>query len=762
LEAALRLWLQVGNGYMEGNARCLLGEIARREGHLAEADLQLSQADAALESAGAVHERSEILLERAHLLLLRGDLAGARALVQRLRGEASAAGQRELHGRALVLSAQTELESAPFRPLQTEKLAQIDDDLRLALELLPTSKPLHRTLAAALRVRLLLQRGRLQEAVELAAEQMALVERVALTLEGPERTAFERAPGDAAPRAVLIAVAQLHLDPATQGGRSGLLPTLVAINRRLGGQRDVAELLETVMDSAVLLTGAERGFLLIDDGDCADPPELRAARLRVAVARNLDRENLKRPQHKLSHSVAEQVFASGETVLSLDAQLDARFAEQASVHTGSLRSILCVPLRAQSGALGVVYVDNRFASGAFTAEHAALLAALADQAAIALQTARLIAEQRATAEALEKARAEVESLNGQLRAQLAEVEDQLDHARADLDAQRLAIVRRSDYSQIKGESPHLLRLFGLMDRVRDHDFPVLLRGESGTGKELVARAIHFTGRRKRGPFVAVNCGALPPNLLESELFGHTRGAFTGAVAERRGLFEAAHGGTLLLDEVGEMPLEMQVKLLRVLQTGEITRVGETASRKVDARVVAATHRDLQAMVGQGSFREDLLYRLKVVELVIPPLRQRPEDIPLLVEYFTAENRKASLGNVQRVSKAAMARLVQFSWPGNIRQLETVLKAACLFADSTVLELLDIEPLLSRERADVAVAHGQSDPGAWWESASLLEIEERLLASRLARFDGNKKRAAESLGIDRGTLYNKLREKGGRP
>ncbi len=760
LQPALLVWQQVDNAYMEGNARCLLGEIARREGHLSEAQQQLAQADAALERAGATHERLEIQLERAHLQLLTGHATAAREAANLVRSQASAAGQRELHGRSLALLALTQLEETPFRALAADRLARVDDDLRLALELLPPSKPLHRTLAAALRVRLLLQRGRLLEAVEAAREQLALVERVALTLTGQERLAFERAPGDAAARAVLAAVAHGHLDTAAEGARTGLLPTLVAINRRLSNQRDIADMLDIVMDSAILLTGAERGFLLIDDGDPADPPEVRAVRLRVAVARNLDRENLKRPQHKLSHSVAEEVFASGDAVLSVDAQADARFAEQASVHTGSLRSILCVPLRMQSGALGVVYVDNRFAAGAFSPEHAALLAALADQAAIAIQTARLIGQQRDTAEALEKARAEVVVLNGQLRAQLAEVEDQLGHARADLDAQRLAIARRSDYSQIKGDSPQLLRLFGLMDRVRDHDFPVLLRGESGTGKELVARAIHFTGRRQKGPFVAVNCGALPTNLLESELFGHARGAFTGAVAERRGLFEAAHGGTLLLDEVGEMPLEMQVKLLRVLQTGEITRVGETATRKVDTRLVAATHRDLQAMVAQGTFREDLLYRLKVVELVIPPLRQRAEDIPLLVEYFIGENRAARVGSVVRVSKSAMGRLVQFAWPGNVRQLETVLKAACLFADGQVLELSDVDPLLSRERADLATPSEASAPGAWWDSASLPEIEERLISSRLERFAGNKKRAAESLGIDRGTLYNKLRERGG--
>jgi transcriptional regulator with PAS, ATPase and Fis domain len=322
-----------------------------------------------------------------------------------------------------------------------------------------------------------------------------------------------------------------------------------------------------------------------------------------------------------------------------------------------------------------------------------------------------------------------------------------------LQEQRLALARRSDFSQIKGESPKLHRLFALMERVRDHDFPLLVVGESGTGKELVARAIHFTGRRRKGPFVAVNCAALPPNLLESELFGHVRGAFTGAVADRRGLFEAANGGTLLLDEIGEMPLEMQTKLLRVLQTSEIQRVGDSTIRKVDARIVTATHRDLQAMTTQGTFREDLLYRLRVVELEIPPLRQREEDIPLLVEHFLAENRAAGVGRVERIAPAALQKLRQYPWPGNVRQLEMMLKSACLFADGAVLQLADVEPLLHKGKAPEV--HESQDEPDWLTTATLDDVITRVVQGRVAALAGNKRRAAESLGIDRGTLYNRL-------
>lgn len=762
LRPALAFWLQAGNHHLEGNVCCVLSEIACRLGQLEVAAQLLVQADAALIQAGAVTERAEIQLEQAQVQALSGQTVMALNAIELVRRTATPQAMPELHGRALLLRSAIALDGHPWQTADADAVTRALDDSQLALELLPATKPAYRAEAAALRARALLASGHAAQARELAIDHLGVLARVCATLEPRERSAFEQAAALRAARLVLRTVADAR---PSQGGhadaaRVALLNSVVAINRRMGAQRDLAPLLDSVMDAAVLLTGAERGFLLIDDGDPEDVHEVRAARLRVAVARNVDRENLKRPQHKLSHTVAEQVFSSGEAVLSTDAQADTRFAEQASVHTGSLRSILCVPLPAPEGILGVVYVDNRFAAGAFSPDHAVLLAALADQAAIAIQTARLIARQRQTAVALEQSRAVVEQLNAQLREQLEQVSHQLDDARADLQAQRLAIARRSDYSQIKGESPPIMRLFSLMDRVRDHAFPVLIHGESGTGKELVARAIHFTGQRKLGPFVAINCGALPPNLLESELFGHTKGAFTGAIAERRGLFAAADCGTLLLDEVGEMPLDMQVKLLRVLQTGEVTRVGESAPRLVNTRVVAATHRDLSAMVRAGTFREDLLYRLRVVELEIPSLRQRPTDIAELVEHFLQDNRAAGLGQVHHVSRAAMTRLCQAPWPGNVRQLEMLLKSACLFADTDTLEVADVEPLLQREKPAAAAATGpRAAAGVAYGDQELEAIVQHIVLERVTRFGGNKRQAAVSLGIDRGTLYAKLRGTG---
>jgi len=762
LEGVLGGLTEAGNAYLEGNVRCLLAEIDRRGDRFVDAAQHLERAAAGLSLAGAQSELSEISLESGYLALARGDVAAARSLAREVRAAAAALNSAELQARSLWLDASCRLDGAAAVPTPSE-LRAVVEDLTTAQGIAPTAKPLLRAGIAADRARALAFTGAFAQARQLAREQLAALQRVGATLDLQASRRFARAPCHAAMRGTLQILANLpeSADGASFGLAHGHLHPVLAINRRLGMEHDLAALLEIVMDSAVLLTGAERGFLLLDEagdseGEIGDGRARSRTDMRVAVARNLDRENLRKPQHKLSQTIATRVFETGERVLSVDAQADERWREQASIHAGSLRSILCVPLTSRGRAIGVLYVDNRFTSGAFTAEHADLLEALADQAGIAIQTARLIARQRATAEALARSRSEVEQLNAQLQAQLADVATALDTARADLSAQRHDLARRSEYAQIRGESAPLHRLFALMDRVRDHDFPVLVRGESGTGKELVARSIHFTGRRKQGPFIAINCGALPSNLLESELFGHARGAFTGAVAERRGLFESANGGTLLLDEVGDMPPEMQVKLLRVLQSGELQRVGDSAVRRVDVRVVAATHRDLAALVGEGTFREDLLYRLRVVELEVPPLRRRLEDLPLLIEHFLAENLKAGVGKIERISPAALARLRQFAWPGNVRQLETTLKSACLFASSTVLDVSDVEPLLLRDRAPSEAVAAAPAQGNWSLTATLADIEAQVIRARIEACGGNKRQAAESLGIDRGTLYNRLR------
>jgi transcriptional regulator with GAF, ATPase, and Fis domain/tetratricopeptide (TPR) repeat protein len=739
------------NAYLSGNAGCVLAELARRAGQWQAAERNLARAEIELRQANAAAELVEIELERGELLRLSGRTAQARACAEQAGIAAAQLASPELEARSAWLLARLDLDETSTGLVHVARAAQA---LRDALARVPESKPLLRIGILADLARALAWHGDWPAAVAMARDGLARLQAIAATLPPADAQLFAHGAAYGATRLLLAALAHLPDTPHVSSlPAPHLLAPILAINRRMGAEQELQPLLEIVMDSAVLLTGAERGFLLLDHDAALNVP----GSLNVMVARNLDRENLRKASLKLSWGIARQVFQNGERILTTDALQDERFRSQASVHHGSLRSILCVPMAWQGKPIGALYVDNRFAAGAFSPEHAALLEALADQAAIAVEHARVVAGERQALDKLRQSQAQVQSLAERLREQLDQTENALDDARAELVAQRMDVQRRSDYSQIRGESPALLRLFGLMDRVRDHDFPVLVCGESGTGKELVARAIHFTGRRKKGPFLAINCAALPSTLLESELFGHVRGAFTGAVVDRKGLFESADGGTLFLDEIGEMPLEMQPKLLRVLQTGELQRVGDTRTRIVNVRVLAATHRNLPEMAEHAQFRQDLLFRLRVVELQIPPLRQRLEDIPLLVEYFLSENRKLGIGRAERLTPGALRKLREFAWPGNVRQLETVLKSAGLFASGDAIDVVDLEPLLSRDKpAEGGAKRDGVAASEWWKSAPLEEIVRRAVAERVELAGGNKRRAAESLGIDRTTLYARLR------
>jgi transcriptional regulator with PAS, ATPase and Fis domain len=297
----------------------------------------------------------------------------------------------------------------------------------------------------------------------------------------------------------------------------------------------------------------------------------------------------------------------------------------------------------------------------------------------------------------------------------------------------------------------MLELFRLLDRVTDTALPVVIYGESGTGKELVARAIHHNGPRRDRPFVSESCAAIPETLLEAALFGHVRGAFTGADAERRGLFEVAHGGTLFLDEVGEMSPAMQAKLLRVLQSGEFRRLGGERSLKVDVRLLTASNRDLQRLVEEGKFREDLFYRLNVVRVALPPLRERRDDIPLLVEHFLAKHAKANHKKPPKLERAALYKLVGYRWPGNVRELENeILRAAALGGEVITV-------------ADLSAQVAAGDPEAAFDSPDDLGLKKRverlertLLREALARSNGNQSQAARLLGLSRFGLQKKLR------
>jgi DNA-binding NtrC family response regulator len=325
-------------------------------------------------------------------------------------------------------------------------------------------------------------------------------------------------------------------------------------------------------------------------------------------------------------------------------------------------------------------------------------------------------------------------------------EDQLKQAHG-------ALTKRLAYGSMIGESPAMRQLRETIDKVAHSDATVLVTGESGTGKELVARALHFAGRRASGAFVPVNCGALVGTLLDSELFGHLRGAFTGADTSKRGLFVAADGGTLFLDEIGELPLELQPKLLRALQDGEVKPVGGTSAIRVDARLIAATNRGLQSQIAAGAFREDLYYRLAVITIEVPPLRERPGDIGLLARHFAEQAAlRAERGRVV-LSDAALAHLATQRWPGNVRELENTIERAVILAAGDVLDVADVAgPRAPAAGAAFATFIGDRVP-------TLDELERAHILKVLELCDNQKTKAAQMLGINRTTLWKKLRQYG---
>ena len=322
------------------------------------------------------------------------------------------------------------------------------------------------------------------------------------------------------------------------------------------------------------------------------------------------------------------------------------------------------------------------------------------------------------------------------------------HLRTEVRRLRQEVETHYHFDQIVGRSAKMQRVFDLLDRLRDSDVNVLLTGESGTGKDLIARTLHYHSERKHAPFVPVNCAAIPEQLLESELFGYLRGAFTDARRDKRGLFVEAHRGTIFLDEIGELPLVLQVKLLRVLEDKEVRPLGATAAEKVDVRIIAATNRDLRRAVEEGKFRQDLFYRLDVVEIPLPALRERPEDLPLLIEHFIAHSKRAS--QVRRFSEEALRILLNHPWPGNVRELENIIERALVLCRGEEITAEDLPPHMTVNNARIT-----SLQEALLRRRSLADIEREYILLALELTEGSKKAAAELLDIDRKTLYSRL-------
>ena len=504
---------------------------------------------------------------------------------------------------------------------------------------------------------------------------------------------------------------------------------LEALIRSLGDRERLGPLLNRIVDALVLWTGVERGLLLLRAPD---------GRLTPRAARNLARADLSTEQMALSQTLAQRCLDAREPVVAVDAEGELPDMHQ-SVHALKLRSVLAVPLVARGEPLGVVYLDDRIRRGAFGPREIEWARTIASLAALVIADARDQVLLRRAAHRAKRASEEI-------AATLSLREAALDAAERELSRVRGGRETRFPYAGIIGESAPMRAMLKLVDRVTASDIPVLVMGESGSGKELIARAIHDNGPRKARAFVGENCGAIPETLLESALFGHVRGAFTGAERPRAGLFEVADGGTLFLDEIGEMSLGMQTKLLRVLEDGMIRPVGSERTRKVDVRVIAATHRDLTAMVKERTFREDLFYRLDIITVRIPPLRERPDDIPLLVHHLLelhGEKGKA------RVTAGAMERLTAFAWPGNVRQLQNEVRRALVLSDGTVDEE-HLSPDLLGESGAAARETGLN------VRRRIDQLERNLVTEALERTHGNQTQAAKLLGLSRFGLQKMMK------
>ena len=477
---------------------------------------------------------------------------------------------------------------------------------------------------------------------------------------------------------------------------------LYDFSEKLMQKRELGELLDTLMDLVIEITSADKGFLILMEGDNFD----------VKIARNLRKENIADAVSQLSDSIVAKVVASRRPVIISDAMHDTEFAAAKSVMQLRLSSVICVPLLDRGRLLGIIYVGNDSIVDLFQEATMRVLTVFAAQASLIVANALLLNEL------------------------------QVDNKKL---AERLEAVR---FGEIVGTSPPMQAVYRKVEKIAPTDISVLITGETGTGKELIAREIHTRSPRAGKPFVTINCGAIPENLLESELFGHVKGAFTGAVANKLGKFQSADGGTLFLDEVGEMPLELQVKLLRAIQERVVVRVGDTRSESVDIRILTATNRDLEKEIAGGRFREDLYYRLNVVNLQLPPLRARGEDVIVIARYLLSRYTREFDAKVKGFSPNATVAMRKHAWPGNIRELENRIKKAIVLAESTVIGPDDLGLSADNLPAILTLAEAKD------------KFQREYINEVLAVNNGNRTKTARDLGVDPRTIFRHLEKEAG--
>jgi transcriptional regulator with GAF, ATPase, and Fis domain len=482
------------------------------------------------------------------------------------------------------------------------------------------------------------------------------------------------------------------------------LNALLKISRVVHAIRDLEELQAQLLDLVFEVIPAGRGAILLSDGAGLEFNCLYA-RTRQAGQPQLVR---------VSRTIARQAMKDNVAILGVDVAASGALREVESLAASEVRSLLCVPLTVFQRVIGCIYLDSTNAINRFQEDHLQLVAAIAGISAVALDNAR--------------------------RLQWLEQENQ-----------RLTTEVRQEQSLV-GEGARMKEIFQFLARVSPTESTVLIEGESGTGKELAARALHRNSHRANKPFVAINCAAIPESLLESDLFGHERGAFTGAAVQKKGRLEVADGGVVFLDEIGELAPALQVKLLRVLQEREFEHVGGTHTIKVDIRLIAATNRDLNEAVRTGQFRQDLYYRLAVVRLTMPPLRERREDIPMLTRHFVQKYAKRSKVKPKPVSREAMAALVNYEWPGNVRELENAIERALVMGSADMVRLEDLPESLLEQESPAEMHEGKYH-------ASVKELKKQLIIDAVEQTRGNYVEAAGILGVHPNYLHRLIRNLG---
>jgi transcriptional regulator with GAF, ATPase, and Fis domain len=532
---------------------------------------------------------------------------------------------------------------------------------------------------------------------------VAVHEGVAMTVNGRKRTTWRLAPGDR----IRVGGTELLFDPgpavpaapvsAPSGQRLVALDTLVRFSERLLGATDLNRLLDELLDALVEVTQADKGFLIL----------LEQGEMTVRAARNVARETIEGAVSRVSDTIVRKVVETGRPLVVADALHDTEWSGSSSVVNLKLCSVMCAPLKQKGEVFGVIYLGNDNVVSLFDERALEPLTVFAAQASLLVQNALL-----------------------------------LDSLRRENVALREAVTTRR-YGDLVGSGASMREVFRRIEKVAATDISVLITGETGTGKEVVARELHRRSARASGPFVAVNCGAIPEALLESELFGHARGAFTGAVGARSGRFQAASGGTLFLDEVAEMAPALQVKLLRALQERTVLRVGESRPEPVDIRVVAATNQVLEEAIKRGAFREDLYYRLNVVAIHLPPLRERGDDVVALARYFLQQYAREFATRVRGFTPGALVALRHHPWPGNVRELENRVKKAVVLAERALVsaEDLGIDPELLEPIAPLTQA--------------TREFQKRYVNEVLERNQGNRTKTAKDLGVDPRTIFRHL-------